>query len=84
MSVGVFVSVVSALLWEPCAFIYFNSILAFVTHNCHPEVLFTVVVPSPLPPLSCCGTHRPFAASYRGAERVLLLLRVFEIKQGNN
>lgn len=50
MSVGVFVSVVSALLWEPCAFIYFNSILAFVTHNCHPEVLFTVVVPSPLPP----------------------------------
>lgn len=75
---GVFVSVVSvvsALLWEPCAFIYFNSILAFVTHNCHPEVLFTVVVPSPTP--SRCGT-RPFAASYRGAERVLLLLRVFD------
>lgn len=49
---GVSVSVVSALLWEPCAFIYFNSILAFVTHNCHPEVLFTVVVPSPLSPLA--------------------------------
>lgn len=40
----------SALLWEPCAFIYFNSILAFVTHYCHPEVLFTVVVLSPFRP----------------------------------
>jgi len=35
----------------------FDSILAFVTHNCHPRVLFTVAV---TPPTADC----PFVASY--------------------